>query len=57
VHADGSRTTSSRGDRFRALRRVLVPVVAVLIFAGLIALVALSHRPAPPLGPAVHREK
>jgi hypothetical protein len=57
VHGDGSRTTSSRDGRFRALRRVLVPVVVVLIFGGLIALVALSHRPAPPLAPAVHREK
>jgi serine/threonine protein kinase len=57
VHADGSRTTSSRDGRFRALRRVLVPVVAVLIFGGLIALVALSHRASPPPAPAVRREK
>ncbi len=57
VHADGSRTTSSRGGRFRAVRRVAVPVAVVLVFSGLIALVALSHRPSPPLAPAVHREK
>ena len=57
VHADGSRTTSSRGGRFRAVRRVAVPVSVVLVFSGLIALVALSHRPSPPLAPAVHREK
>jgi hypothetical protein len=41
------------------VRRVAVPIAVVMIFAGLIALVALSHRPAPPLAPtapAPHRE-
>jgi len=60
VHADGSRTTTPGRRRFSAVRRVAVPIVVVLIFGGLIALVALSHRTAPPLAPSTpspHREK
>jgi hypothetical protein len=60
VHDDGSRRTTPARRRFRALRGVAVPLVVVMIFGGLIALVALSHRAAPPLapsGPAAHREK
>jgi serine/threonine-protein kinase len=59
VHADGSRRTTPARRRFHAVRRVAVPIAVVMIFAGLIALVALSHRPAPPLAPtapAPHRE-
>jgi serine/threonine-protein kinase len=60
AHADGSRRTTPARRRFGAVRRVAVPLVVVMIFGGLIALVALSHRAAPPLAPtspAAHREK
>jgi eukaryotic-like serine/threonine-protein kinase len=56
VHADGSRTTTPARRRFRAVRRAAVPIAVLMIFAGLIALVALSHRAAAP-PPAAHREK
>jgi hypothetical protein len=41
------------------VRRVAVPIAVLMIFGGLIALVALSHRVAPPLAPTTpeHRKK
>ena len=45
--------------RSRALRRLALPVAALLILAGLFALIAISNRRAPPLTttPALPREK